>query len=180
MACNLVPRKGVLEFLLALAEELEASDSLVIDIVGRTDLQADYAHACAECIAASEQLTTRVRLQGAKAYSEMPAWYQRANLFVSASAMETYGISLQEAKHLGLPIFAMSGGNSANHVASGITGELYPSPAELAKGVVRLSRCPSGLAEYFRQAQGCRQAPGSSWPAEAQRLRVSLEAWFPS
>mgnify|MGYP001548494209 CR=1 FL=1 len=180
MACNLVPRKGVLEFLLALAEELEASDSLVIDIVGRTDLEPAYARACAECIAASEQLRTRVRLQGASAYSEMPAWYQRANLFVSASAMETYGISLQEAKHFGLPIFAMIGGNSANHVAAGITGELYPSPAELAKAVVGLSRSPSSLAEYFRQAQLCRETTGSSWPAEAQRLRLSLEAWFPS
>lgn len=179
MSCNLIPRKGVLEFLATLASESRLSDAYELDIVGRHDLDPEYSRRCLECLASSEVLGSRVRIPGASPYDEMPSWYARANLLLSASRMETFGISLQEARHAGLPILAVEGGNSGNHLKAGITGELFADPGALALGFLERVRSQEILARYFAAAQNERPRGSGSWADAATRVRASLEAWFP-
>jgi glycosyltransferase involved in cell wall biosynthesis len=180
MSCNLIARKGVLEFLEALAASSQASDQYHIDIVGRKDLDPKYSDACARCIASSKLLVERVILRGVAEYDAMPGWYEQANLFLSASRMETFGISLQEARHSGLPILAVEGGNSGNHVDRGVTGELFADPEAMAQGFLTLVRSQTDLLRYSEQAQKSRLLSTETWTEAAARLRLSLEQWFPS
>jgi glycosyltransferase involved in cell wall biosynthesis len=179
MSCNLIPRKGVLEFLESLARETRPDDDYQLDIVGRHDLDPDYSRRCLACLASSTELGARVRLPGESAYEAMPAWYEKSNLFLSASRMETFGISLQEARYAGLPILAARGGNTANHLKVGVTGELFDDPGALALGFLKRVRSSQELALYFEAAQKARsEITGSGWDDAARRVMSSLEGWF--
>jgi glycosyltransferase involved in cell wall biosynthesis len=118
-------------------------------------------------------------LQGEVPYEKMATWYREANLFVSASTMETYGISLQEARHFGLPMLVVAGGNSGNHLRPGVTGSVYADPSALAAGFVELVRQPALLSSYLQEAQAQRPTHGGSWQESADALLLQLEAWFP-
>ena len=67
MVCNLIPRKGVLPFLTELSTVLDAP-SMSIEIVGRHDLDPNYAQECVSCVAESAFLTKVVTLLGPVSY----------------------------------------------------------------------------------------------------------------
>ncbi len=179
MSCNLIARKGVLAFLKGLADSTSPDDEYQIDIVGRLDLDPDYSAACQECIRSSPSLRSRVTLRGEAQPAAMASWYGGANLFLSASQMETFGISLQEARHFGLPIFAVHGGNSENHLVRGKTGEIFDEPGALAEGFLSLVRSKTRLRSYWGHAQAQDFKPGSNWQNASSQLVRSLEKWFP-
>jgi glycosyltransferase involved in cell wall biosynthesis len=178
MSCNLITRKGVLAFLQTLAAGTRSADEYQLDLVGRHDLEPEYGAACQECVRSSPSLASRVTLRGEVAFASMSTWYQEANLFISASRMETFGISLQEARAYGLPILAVQGGNSENHLIEGVTGELYSDPAKLAEGFLALARDPKTFASYLRSAQDRRPADRGDWSDAAEQLAKSIESWF--
>jgi glycosyltransferase involved in cell wall biosynthesis len=179
MSCNLIAGKGVLALLQSLAEETTTSDAYRLDIVGRIDKEADYGAACQQFVDSGDLISSRVHLRGEAPYRDMAGWYRDANLFLSASRMETFGISLQEARFFGLPILAVEGGNSANHVESGVTGNLFSNPSDLARGFLSLVRTPELLRSYMHEAHARRPPNGGSWSASADQLVQSLEQWFP-
>ncbi len=178
MSCNLIARKGVLAFLRELAAETTDADEYRLDIVGRHDLEPAYGAACRDCVHNSARLGARVTLQGEIPFADMAKWYRESNLFLSAARMETFGISLQEARAYGLPILAVIGGNSENHVSAGITGELFEDPAMLAKGFLGLVRGRTTLASYLQQAQEWRPTDGGEWRDSADQLTKSMQSWF--
>lgn len=175
MSCNLIARKGVLEFLEGLAEATGPEDRYTLSIVGRSDMDRDYSDACAKRISSCSELRTRVSLEGAVDYADMPHCYQQANLFVSASAMETFGIALQEARWFALPILAVRGGNSGNHVRENVTGDLYSTAKALAQGFLALTRNAEQMHQYAQGAEEFRLEPTETWNAAALRLRSALE-----
>tara|TARA_R110002096_G_scaffold434832_1_gene658123 strand:+ start:129171 stop:130175 length:1005 start_codon:yes stop_codon:yes gene_type:complete len=181
MVCNLISRKGVLEFLdglaVALEEDTETFLEFFLEIVGRDDLDASYAAACANRVAADVGLRRHVRLLGALSPAEVACHYQRANLFLSASRMETFGIALQEARHHGLPILAVRGGNAEHHVVAGRTGIVCESPEALADALVSLLGDSARQASLLGAAQELRPVETETWGAAAERLRTVLAEW---
>jgi len=178
MASNLIPRKGVLEFLRSFASSVGPNCELSFDIVGRTDMEPAYSAACAEAVAKIASERCKLRLLGTVPHRDMRTLFERATLYVSASRMETFGISLQDARHFGLPIFAVRGGNTASHLIFGQTGELFDSPSDLGHGLGMLLKDKVRLQAYFYNAQENRTPDTESWTQLAHRLRTTLLKWF--
>jgi glycosyltransferase involved in cell wall biosynthesis len=174
---NLIPRKAVLEFLRVLEPVLEDEDRLVLEIVGRTDLDPEYGRSCLEFIAASPRLRKVVRVSGPVAHEDMGEIYQRAALLVSAARMETFGMALQEAREYGLPILAFEAGHAGHHVTDGENGFLFASIDGLAARLGELARDEPMMRALFDRAQRLPRA-ASSWGNAAETLVTYLVRRF--
>jgi glycosyltransferase involved in cell wall biosynthesis len=177
LVANLIPRKGVLPFLEALAAGLDPGDDLAVDVVGRDDLDPEHAVRCLR--AAEERGLTgspgaggRVVFRGPVPYDEMDALYRGATAFLSPSSMETFGMALQEARAFGVPILARRGGNAAAHVEHGVSGYLYDTVDDLVAGLLALVRAPDRMRQLFAAAQALRTGSEYTWgDAAAELLR---------
>ncbi len=176
MASNLIPRKGVLAFLRELSGCVSSEACFSLDIVGRTDMDQGYSSACAALVQ-QDAIAERVRLLGPVGYRDMRAKFETADLYLSSSRMETFGMALQEARYYGLPIFAVDGGNCRRHVIAGVTGELYETPEKLAYAFASIVSCESRLRHYFDKAQTGRPAATECWDELAVRLCETMEQW---
>lgn len=95
------------------------------------------------------RLAGRVRLLHTISYSELPAFYQMATLFVYPSFFEGFGIPILEAQQAGVPVIAATG--SCLEEAGG-PGALYTDPRdakELRSLIESVLRNPA-LAESMR------------------------------
>ncbi len=103
-----------------------------------------YKRLAGECGAAE-----RVFFTGEVPFSEMPAWYTSADVFVHASLSETYGNVLGEALWCGCPVVAFADGMGASaQVLNGVNGLLLPAggtPAEKQEGDEAMGRALVGL-----------------------------------
>jgi glycosyltransferase involved in cell wall biosynthesis len=178
---NLIPRKGVLPFIAALAAARRRGDQLTVDIVGRSDLDPSYASACVRAAREAgftdaraggdeEEGRVVVHFRGPVPYEAMEGFYRDASLLLSPSSMETFGMALQEARAFGLPILATRGGNTAAHVEDGASGHLLDSPAELVDVLLELSRAPDRMRQLFAAAQALRSGGEYTWDVAAQEL----------
>jgi len=158
LVANLVPEKGVLPFLEALAPE----PKLELVVVGSHEVDPAYAAAC-QAITAEKN----VRFLGPLDHSEMLTELQASDVFVSASRMETFGMALAEARALGLPIVARFAGNAAQHVDPAAGGRLVETDSALAAECVRLATDRAEL-ERRQKAAASRRPPPRSW-ADAAR-----------
>ena len=104
----------------------------------------------------------------------MGALYDEAHLLVSASAMETFGMAIHEARAHGLPILALDAGYAREHFAHGENGVLCSSVPELATALVELARDDERMAALFSRAQTTSLPSGYSWPDAAQRFLDEL------
>ena len=102
---SVTPRKGYPDLLKAL-EPLTDLDWR-LDCVG--GLEMDRGHADA-VLAQAAPFGARVRFHGALPSDALPGLYNRADLFVSPSHYEGYGMAIAEAAAAGLPVLAASGG----------------------------------------------------------------------
>lgn len=177
MASNLIPGKGVFEFLSALADSLSEETSYLLEIAGRSDMDRDYSASCYDLVKGHERLADKVSFLGTLPHKEMRARYEEANLYISSSRMETYGIALQEARHFGLPIVAVDAGNSKAHVCPGETGALFATPRQLGQEVAALLFQEPQLKYYFDRAQRGRPPATESWAQLAKRLVETLSVW---
>jgi glycosyltransferase involved in cell wall biosynthesis len=121
-----IPRKGVLD--LVRAWRVEERSGAVLDLVGETDADADYA---AEIlVAASEDPSVIGR--GPVDDATLAGLYASADLFALPSRYEGYGIVYAEALSFGLPVVAcdvgpvpeVTGRDAALLVPPGDTGAL--------------------------------------------------------
>ena len=173
IVANLIPRKAVAEWLSALSPELRPSDAFSLEIAGRTDLDPIYAGMARGLVAADAELSRRVRFLGEIPHPEMAATYAGASLLVSSSGMETFGIALQEARALGLPILALDRGNAREHVVHGVNGLLAPSLEALARAFLELVRAPERWQGLLDGAAGVPRA-GDGWDAVVARFLAEL------
>ena len=175
---NLIARKSVRELLRTLAAELRDGDRLSLEIVGRADVDPDYAAACARLQHEHPALRARVTLAGPLPHPRMHEAYRRANLFISASRMETFGMALQEARAHGLPILALDAGHARHHFTDGDDGVLCDSLPALVAQLLALARDPARLRVLVARARASRPARGYTWPAAAARLLAELARRF--
>ncbi len=151
MVNNIVPRKGLLPFLEAIALE-QIPPYYRIQIVGDLKSDADYAQACMETVLKDPLLKRTVQFLGSQDDLAVAKLYARSNLFISASYMETFGMSVQEASNIGLPLLVLEGGNTSNHVEQGINGWVENSMTNLAKRLDQVIAHPDTFIEIQQQA----------------------------
>lgn len=150
MIANLLPGKGVASFVRALDEVLETDTRrrgaarhdqsfLELSIVGSTVLDERYARECGDAVSASSCVRDCVRLEGALSRSALLDKLSSADVLVSASRMESFGMVLGEARALGVPILARAAGNAPSLVEPASGGELFADDVNLARALVRLA-----------------------------------------
>ena len=120
---TVTPRKGYLTLMKALAAV--PSRNWRLDCVGDTQLSPDHA---AEVIEAARPFGDRVRFHGALPADALGPIYRAADLLVSPSYYEGYGMALAEAVAHGLPVLAASGG-AVPYTTAGKAAWLVP-PAD--------------------------------------------------
>ena len=166
LVANVIPRKGVMDLLEALATELRDDHVFELTIAGRLDLDAAYASTC-QAFVSSTPLSRVVRFTGAVPPSEMGVLYQTAHVVVSSSRMETFGMALQEARSYGLPIYAFDAGNVAEHVLGG-GGCLFTSIPRLARALLDLIEAPEKVSVLLSRASTTQAKTTYDWVAVAQ------------
>jgi glycosyltransferase involved in cell wall biosynthesis len=107
-------------------------------LVGDGPLRKEVAAACA-------RLADRVHCPGYVAYSQLPLWYGRADVFVHPAPDEPWGVSVNEALACGLPVVAADGvGAAVEMITPGVCGSVFASgnAAELAAQLEALAAMP--------------------------------------
>jgi glycosyltransferase involved in cell wall biosynthesis len=173
MVANLLPGKGIVPFLRALSKRMGPEDQASLSIIGSTKMDPMYASRC-EAMAQLPSLRCRVVLEGALSPTQTLERMRAANLFVSASFMESYGMALAEARTLGLPIVAIPGGHVAAQIDRDGGGEACDTPVTLADACLALARDPAEHSRRMALAR-MRALPPRSWTTAARAF--VLQAW---
>jgi glycosyltransferase involved in cell wall biosynthesis len=111
-------------------------------------------------------IADRVELRGQLARSELRALYQRADVFVSASERESFGLAALEARAAGLPVIGMLESGARDFIHHGVNGLLARDAGELSRAIVRMS-----LDAPFRRYVAARNAsepPSYDWAEVAE------------
>jgi glycosyltransferase involved in cell wall biosynthesis len=156
---NLTPNKGLLPWLRALAPRLRDDDAFTLRCIGRADLDPPYARACAELVRDDDRLATRVVLAGGQAPAEVSARLARAQLLVSPSRHESFGMAIADARASGCVVLARHGGHTARLVEAAAGGALCADDDTLVAAFLRCVRDRAELAERLRRAHTLRLAP---------------------
>lgn len=95
------------------------------------------------------------QVQLAGAVDNPYAWLRSADLFVSASHWETFGIALVEAMALGLPVITTATDGAKDIVAPGVDGVLVPvgDTGALSQALLELARSPERRAALGQKAR---------------------------
>lgn len=149
MVANLVERKGILPFLKSLVKSpiIQQAKNLQLHLIGTNKMEPNYAEACLQLIEKDPELKKIISYHGQLSSLQVHSFYQEANLFLSTAFMETYGMSLQEARAFRLPILALKGGNVENHVENGRTGWLVDNMSEVVHRLENLVKRPKDLVQ---------------------------------
>lgn len=166
---NVVEGKEILPLLQALARHLRPDDALELGVVGSPQLDPAYAEACTAVVATEPALRARVRWHGGLDYPACIEALLHADLLLSASRMESYGMALADARACGRPILARPGGNVAAHVDPRAGGQLVPDVDALARACLSLTRDRPQLRE--RQQRAWARRAGQPWSVSADQLR---------
>lgn len=81
-----------------------------------------------------------VSLPGRVPREQLPARHADADVYVSPSVLESFGIAALEARTAGLPVVSRLGSGVAEFVTDGVNGLLADTDAELADCMTRLAR----------------------------------------
>ena len=125
------------------------------------------------------QLAGTMRLNGRLSfvgYKPNPyAWLKTADIFVSPSRWETFGIAIVEAMVLGLPIVATATDGAKDIISDGVDGLLVPvgDASALADAIIDLMRNPSLRQRLGENAK--QKAQQFDAPLIAQRYVELLE-----
>ena len=172
MLAHVTDNKGIAPLLAALARRLREDDRFALRIVGSLDAEPAYAAACAAQVTRHPALKACVAFTGLLAPPDARAELCRADLLVSASRFESYGMALAEARAAGVPILATPGGHAAGHVNAIAGGELSADVELLAPRLLTLVRTPALLAERKRAALAHRYH--RPWQAAAREFAEAV------
>ncbi len=167
----LIPRKDHLTLIRALAHLADLPWRL--DLVGSTARDPTTVRAVREAVGAFG-FEERVRFCGELAGAALEAAWRRADLFVSSSRFEGYGMAIAEALARGLPVVAAAGGAVAE-VLPPQAGILVPAghPAALAAALRALLTDPA-RREALRQGARALAARLPRWPETAATVARGL------
>jgi glycosyltransferase involved in cell wall biosynthesis len=164
LAGNLIARKGIRPFLELLVKD--PIPNLQIRIAGSPTHEPAYAN---QCLTLADQLPN-VQFLGELPYSEMTTQYRWANLFISVSKMETFGIALQEAVAHGVPVLTLDRGHAGAHVIAGKNGRAVASLEDLHHQLSALATQQALRASWLAQAALVSIWDHYSWPIAAERF----------
>ncbi len=174
---NILPRKGILPLLDALDGGLAKESTFQLKIIGSTTADPDYAQRCMRRIEGATFLKERVTVLGSLSFEEVCVAYQEANLFLSASGMETYGMAIQEAAASGLPLLLQAGGYSGQHLASTGKGSLVDGLTALVTQINEWEK--QAQAWLTLQAEAWQERPHyPTWRESAQDLLQQLRSFI--
>ncbi len=167
---SVIPRKahGVLVEALARLSDLDWE----CRIVGATDRNPAETNRVTRLIAA-HGLGARVRLTGAQSPAQLAAEFHAADLFVTASLYEGYGMGLTEALARGLPLVATRAGAIPDTVPADAALLVEPGDPEALAGTLRgLIEAPERRARLAEAAW----RRGRSLPTWTQTAAAVLAA----
>lgn len=170
---SVIPRKRFDRLVAALAPLAGLSWRLAI--AGSLDRSAEAVAELRRAIAEAG-LGARVELLGELDGASLEAAYDRADLFVSVSELEGYGMALAEALARGLPIVAVAGGAVGDWLPAE-AALLVPAgePAALGAALARAIGDP-GLRARLRRGALAARARLPAWPEQAMRAAAILQA----
>lgn len=165
---RLHPKKGLLDLLLPVFEQLPAHSHLTI--VGGGDSHApEYAAEVQRRIAGSPA-RSRIELIGGVSPDTRWEWYDRSDCFVLPSHSENFGVVVGEAMARGRPVVVSDQVQSCEHVAAAGAGWVLPRTIpEWTRVLANLVQNPeSGTAAGVRGRAWAEQK--FSWPQIARDI----------
>ena len=107
-------------------------------------------------LVSSRKISSAVEFRPKTSYTDVPADYHAADIFITTSVSDGTPVSILEAMSSGLPCIATSVGGIPEWITDGENGILVPprSPEKVADAILRLSNNPdlrSGLGSRARE-----------------------------
>lgn len=148
-------QKGTDLFVAAMLRLLPMYPDFTAVIVGLITAEnvAFVDRAKAEIAAAG--LAERIRFLGELPIEAVPAWYQRTSIYVFASRVEGFGLTMLEAMAAGNAVVATCAGAAELVIADNGTGVLVRAaePDALAQAIEPLMRAPEKIDDMGRRAR---------------------------
>jgi glycosyltransferase involved in cell wall biosynthesis len=167
-----IPRKGY-DLLIEAVAALDGDWRLTI--AGALDRDPDHVRAIRAMLAASG-LDARITLTGVLSDQALRACYARADLFVSASRHEGYGMAAAAALSAGLPIVCTDAGALADTVPSG-AGLIVPAgDPDALRAALRRMLADDALRARRAAASWRAGRALPRWDGTARRVRAVLRS----
>ncbi len=170
---SLVPRKGY-DLLVEALADLRGIDWR-LRILGADDRAPAFAQALRAQIAQAG-LGERILLEGAVSDAVLADAYHRADLFISASRFEGYGMVLTEALARGLPIVASTGGAAGDTLPDEAGLKVPPEDVGALREALRKALSDGALRARLAQAAWDAAARLPTWDDAARRVAQALRA----
>jgi glycosyltransferase involved in cell wall biosynthesis len=149
---RVAPNKGVHSLILALEAFLHFDHDAQLDIVGRYDVDDPY-YAELRALVTVRRLERYVHFRGMVTDSQLLAYYQRSNIFVTLSEHEGFCVPVVEAMLFDLPVVALASTALPETLGhGGLLVEPGTSPAEIA-ALIYLVRVDPHLGPTIVAAQ---------------------------
>jgi glycosyltransferase involved in cell wall biosynthesis len=152
IVANLTANKGLLPFLRALAARVRTEDDFALRCIGRSDVDETYAEACAQCLRECPELAARVTLTGVQSRAQVSRALAEAEILISASRFESFGMAIADARASGCVVLAHAGGHVAQLVDAASGGVLCSDDLSLADAFLSCVRDRARLAERLEKA----------------------------
>ena len=166
------PRKGYEVLVRALAD-LRGLDWR-LTLAGSLDRDPQAAASLRRAVAEAG-LSGRVVLAGAVAAAELERLYDAADVFVSPSLFEGYGMVLAEAMARGLPVVAATGGAAAETVPDEAALKVPPGDVPALRDALRDMIADPGLRRARADAAWAAGQALPRWPDTAAKVAVVLK-----
>lgn len=168
---TIVPRKAHGVLVEALASLI--SLNWTCHIVGADDRDMDETRSLRHRIAA-HGLEDRIVLTGATSQEALATEFDAADLFVSASLFEGYGMALTEALAHGLPVVATQGGAIPDTVPAAASILVPPNDATSLAEAIRILLCDVERRQAMAQNAWDHAASLPDWPKTAAIIMKTL------
>ena len=166
------PRKGYDLLVRALADLRQLDWRLTV--AGSLERSPEAVAALRHAIAGSD-LDGRITLAGAVGESELERLYDAADVFVSPSLFEGYGMVLAEAMARGLPIVASTGGAAAETVPDEAALKVPPGDGPALRDALRDMIADKDLRRARADASWAAGQTLPRWPETAVKVAAVLK-----